>query len=397
VRVVYVNADCGIPVFGDKGAAVHVREMTRALREIGCETRLLATRLGNGDPSDLVTITELVEAPARAAFGGDMTGRESKERACLAAALGIEARLARLYELHPFDMIYERYSLWSAAGVRAAAKLGIPVVVEVNAPLVEEQATYRNLVLGETARALEAEVFGNASALVIVSEGLRGYVVERGAPPGKVHVLGNAVDLARFNPSARPAALDLDPKAFVIGFTGSLKNWHGIDVLLEAFRLVRQQAANAHLLVVGDGPKRGWAEGFAKGARLEDAITMTGWVDHTALPSLIARMDVATAPYPPSENSYFSPLKLYEYLAVGRPIVASAIGQTADVVKNGINGLLTPPGDAVALADALLALRADPVRAARLARAAAIEGARHSWTRNARAVAELAARLRRAA
>ena len=124
---------------------------------------------------------------------------------------------------------------------------------------------------------------------------------------------------------------------------------------------------------------------------------MTGWVDHSALPGLIARMDVATAPYPPSENSYFSPLKLYEYLAVGRPIVASAIGQTADVIKDGINGILTPPGDAAALAEALLALRANPARAAALGRAAALEGARHSWTRNARAVTKLAATLRRAA
>ncbi|HSF96372.1 MAG TPA: glycosyltransferase family 4 protein, partial [Thermohalobaculum sp.] len=165
----------------------------------------------------------------------------------------------------------------------------------------------------------------------------------------------------------------------------------------EAFRLVRARAPEAHLLIVGDGPKRGWAEGFAQGALMDGAVTMTGWVDHDALPGLIARMDVATAPYPPSENSYFSPLKLYEYLAVGRPVVASAIGQTADVIADGVNGLLTPPGDAAALAEALLALRADPARAARLGRAAAAEGARHSWTRNARAVIDLAANLREAA
>ncbi|MFQ5565298.1 MAG: glycosyltransferase family 4 protein [Paracoccaceae bacterium] len=395
--MVYVNADCGIPVFGDKGAAVHVREMVRALRGIGCDTRLLAARLGPGDPGDLAGIAELVEAPARAASTGDMAGREAKEHSYLAAALAIEARLARHHRERSFDMIYERYSLWSAAGVRTGAKLGVPTVVEVNAPLVEEQATYRNLVLGETARALEREVFSTADALMIVSEGLRAYVVGRGARPDRVHVLGNAVDLTRFNPAVTPAAPGLDPAAFVVGFTGSLKRWHGIDILLEAFRQVRRQAPDAHLLIVGDGPKRGWAEGFAQGAQLDDAITMTGWIDHAALPGLIARMDVATAPYPPSQNSYFSPLKLYEYLAVGRPIVASAIGQTAEVIADGVNGILAPPGDADALAGALLALRADRDRAARLGRAAAVEGARHSWTRNARAVTDLAARLGRAA
>ena len=397
MRVAYVNADSGIPVFGSKGASVHVREMVRALRRIGSETRLIATRRGDGEPGDLAGVTELVEVDRSLPETGEPAGREGKERAYLDAARRIEARLIERHAERPFDMIYERYSLWSAAGVRAAARLGIPAVVEINAPLVDEQATYRNLVLEGQARAVEAEVFASASALVIVSEGLREHVVRCGARPERVHVIGNGVDLERFNPSVAPADLGLDAAAFVIGFTGSLKRWHGIDVLLEAFRLVREVTPEAHLLIVGDGPKHGWVEGFAQGARLNGAITMTGWVDHAGLPGLIARMDVATAPYPASENSYFSPLKLYEYLAVGRPVVASAIGQAGEVIRDGINGILTPPGDARALADALLALRADRERAARLGRAAAAEGARHSWVRNARAVMDLAARVRQAA
>ena len=397
MRVAYVNADPGVPIFGSKGASVHVREMVRALRTIGCDTRLLATRLGGGEADDLAGVTDLVAVDRPASEPGRPAGREAKERAYLEAARQVEARLAEHHAERPLDMIYERYSLWSAAGVRAAARLGIPAVVEVNAPLVDEQATYRNLALEREARALEAEVFSTASALVVVSRGLTDHVVACGARPERVHVVGNGVDLDRFNPAVAPVELGIDPSAFVIGFTGSLKLWHGIDVLLEAFRLVRKRVPEAHLLIVGDGPKHGWAKGFARGARLEDAVTMTGWVDHADLPGLIARMDVATAPYPPSENSYFSPLKLYEYLAVGRPVVASAIGQVAEVIRDGVNGVLTPPGDSGALAEAVEALRADPDRAARLASAAALEGARHSWLRNARAVVDLAARVRQAA
>jgi len=170
-----------------------------------------------------------------------------------------------------------------------------------------------------------------------------------------------------------------------------------VNVLLEAFRIVRREVSDARLLIVGDGPKRGWIEGFAQGAGLQDAITLTGWVDHRALPGLVARMDVATAPYPEAETSYFSPLKLYEYLAVGRPVVASRIGQAAEVIRDGVNGVLTRPGDPVALARALLALRAEPERALRLGRAAAVEGARHCWTRNARAVVDITKSLGRAA
>ena len=397
MRVAYVNADSGVPVFGSKGASVHVREMVRAMRKIGCEARLLATRLGTGDPGDLATVTEVVEVPAGPVPAKGPAERAAKERGYLEAAERIEARLAERHAERPFDMIYERYSLWSAAAVRAGARLGIPAVVEVNAPLVEEQAVYRRLALEPEARALEAEVFSGASALAVVSRELQGYVVGRGAAPERVHVLGNAVDLDRFNPSVPAADLGLDPSAFVIGFTGSLKRWHGIDILLEAFRLVHEKLPEAHLLMVGDGPKHGWAKGFVQGAGLMDAVTLTGWVDHDALPGLIARMDAATAPYPPSDNCYFSPLKLYEYLAVGRPVVASAIGQSAEVIRDGVNGLLTPPGDAAALAEALLGLRADRARAARIADAAAAEGRRHSWSRNARAVVDLATRLRQAA
>ena len=123
---------------------------------------------------------------------------------------------------------------------------------------------------------------------------------------------------------------------------------------------------------------------------------MAGWVAHDALPGLIARMDVATAPYPEADDHYFSPLKLYEYLAMGRPVLASAIGQTADLLSGSGAARLLPPGDAGALAGALHDLCADPARRAVMSAAAADEGARHDWTRNAARVVEIA-RGRRAA
>ena len=395
MRLVYVNADCGIPVFGDKGASVHIQEMVRAFTAIGCEAHLLTARLGSAPSDDLAALTETVPGPERS---GTLTTRDEKERHYLATAEHIEARLLDLHRTWPFDLIYERYSLWSAAGVRTARLLGLPCVVEVNAPLVEEQAAFRRLALEEAAKEIEAEVFAAADALTVVSTPLAGYVVDRGAEPARVRVIANAVDVDRFHPGVAPAVVpDIPDNAFVVGFVGSLKRWHGVDVLLEAFRRVKAVRAEAHLLVVGDGPKRGWIEGFVQGAQLTDAVTLTGWVDHGELAGLITRMDVATAPYPQSDNHYFSPLKLFEYMAAGRPIVASAIGQTADVVADGRTGMLVPPGDAAALADALIALHADPQMAARLAAGAADEGRRYDWKSNARVVLEMANGVRRAA
>lgn len=382
MRIAYVCADGGIAVFGDKGASVHITSMVSAFRRTGHDVRVLCARRGNGTAEYPVEQVGTDGPPAE--------DRAGKERAWIAAAGAIEARLIALHREWPFDMIYERYALWSTAGVRAGRKLGVALVVEVNAPLVAEQSEFRALALADEARAIEAEVFRSADALAVVSDELVDYVVARGAALDRVNVIRNAVDTARFNPHVDPACLPGIPaNGFVVGFSGSLKIWHGLDTLLPAFRNLRERLPHAHLLVVGEGPRKAWVEGYAEAAGLMDGVTLTGWVPHHDLPGLIARMNVATAPYPAAPGHYFSPLKLYEYLAVGRPVVASRIGQTASVLDGTEAAVLVPPGDAPALTEALLRIAGDAALAARLARHAAIEGRRHDWSDNARAVVGL--------
>ncbi len=399
VRVAYVNADCGIPVFGDKGAAVHIREMVRAMGAVGCDVRLLSARLGGGLRGDLAEIAEHVALPDREPASYDPTERDAKERSYIRTAEAIERRLVALNDCWPIDLVYERYSLWSAAGVRAARRIGVPVVLEVNAPLVVEQAEHRQLMLRDQAAAFEKEAFSCADAIIVVSEVLAGYVKSIVGEAANIVVMGNGVDTKMFHPDAAGCRGELGFKRndFVIGFTGSLKNWHGVDTLLRGFRFVNRHIPESRLLIVGDGPKKGWIAGFADGAGLSDIVLMTGWVDHERLPSLVASMDVATAPYPQSENCYFSPLKLYEYLAMGRPVVASNIGQISELIDPGKTGLLVPPGDPEALASALIEVRRNVKLAREIGINAAEVGKRHSWSRNAKAVVEITQHARRAA
>ncbi len=382
MRIAYVCADGGIAVFGEKGASVHITAMAAAFRRVGHEVRVLCAKRGTGAadyPVEQVT-AQLPPADDRAA----------KERGWIATAAAIEARLVALHSDWPFDMIYERYALWSTAGVRAARRLGVPVVIEVNAPLVAEQAEFRALVLADEARLVEAEVFGCADALAVVSDELAAYVTARGAASGRVHVIRNAVDTGRFTPEVPQAQIDGVPEsAFVVGFSGTLKAWHGLETLLPAFDALLARLPAAHLLVVGDGPRKAWIEGYAAGAGIAAAVTLTGWVPHAGLPGVIARMDVATAPYPEAAGHYFSPLKLYEYLALGRPVVASRIGQTARLLDGTQAAVLVAPGDASALTAALLRLAHDPALRARLSHHAAREGLRHDWADNARKVVAL--------
>ena len=387
MRIVYVCADRGIPVYSDKGASIHIQEMIQAFIALGHDVKVVCARVGN----DSGARSPLYVLPV-ATVGQTPIAREEKELAAITLGNAIADQLVELYENWPFDFIYERYSLWSAAGCRAGTRLALPSIVEVNAPLVEEQSTYRELALRAEARRIEAEVYRTATALASVSSQMSDYLIKQGASRDRVHTIGNAINTNVFTPTVKAASIDgIDKEHFVVGFSGSLKMWHGIDILLLAFQQFHRQVPTSRLLIVGDGPKRGWAEGFVAGAGLADAVIFTGWVSHDLLPSYLARMDIATAPYPPSPSHYFSPLKLYEYLAMGRPIVATDIGQTAELLAGNKKALLVEPGNVEVFTEALLKLQSNPVLAGCLSVEAAEEGKRHDWRDNARRIIEIAA------
>jgi glycosyltransferase involved in cell wall biosynthesis len=174
-----------------------------------------------------------------------------------------------------------------------------------------------------------------------------------------------------------------------------LKPWHGLDVLVDAFAIALEVSPSLRLLVVGDGPERASVEGRIAAAGIADHVTLTGAVPPAAIPGLLAGMDIAVAPYPDLLDFYFSPLKLYEYMAAGLAVVASRVGTIPHDVRDGREGLLYPPGSTSALADALLRLAADEPLRRRLGRAGRAAVCRdHTWRGVARRTLALAARAR---
>ncbi len=394
MKIAYLSADSGIPVFGNKGASVHIRELVNALVALGHRVTILGAKRGAmASPLGAEIIEFRDEASPLPAEALPNVGQENtlaKERRSLRIGSAMLEGLLKLYAQEEFDLIYERYSLWSAAGVRAAQELKIPCFVEVNAPLLEEQRKYRELVLASEAEAIEAEVFGGAHVLFTVSKQVKAYALARGAGPERTFVVPNGVDINRFHPSVKPEPLGGAEGKFVLGFVGSFKLWHGIEVLLEVFRTLLGHSSAYHLLLVGDGPLGGWIEGYIHGARMQGMVTITGWVSYERLPGLIQRMDIAVAPYPYLEDFYFSPLKLFEYMAVGKPVVASEIGQIREVIRNGKTGLLVRPGDPEDLVEKIERLRNDPGLREALSIAASQEARHHTWEANARRVIALA-------
>jgi len=176
-----------------------------------------------------------------------------------------------------------------------------------------------------------------------------------------------------------------------VGFVGTLKPWHGLSILVQAFARLHCQDPHTRLLVVGDGPERPNLVADLSARGLLSAAHFSGAVPVCAVPGFLASMDIGVAPYPQTSNCYFSPLKVYEYMAAGLAVVASRVGQLSELIEDGRNGLLTPPGDAIALADALDRLRRAPTLRRRLgttARKVVLQ--QHTWEQVVRQVMALA-------
>jgi glycosyltransferase involved in cell wall biosynthesis len=411
VRVLYLCPDLGIPVLGHKGASVHVRELVGAFGRAS-HSVILATPLLNKSPweeparldASLLHVPpgpDVITAVLALKTFNETLGVENSLPGELRRILHNQEwgiKLKRKFENHRPDFIYERASLYATAGVFLARELEIPLILELNTPLAVEQTTYRATGLGELAAQAECWTLSHADAVITVSAVLRDYALSLGVEPDRVLVVPNGVDTALFRPGAPDAEIRTRwglGDSPVLGFVGGLRPWHGVEVLPALLdRLVRRHP-DLRLVVVGDGPLRGELERDLRERRLAQSVVFTGWIPHEEVAALIREFDVAIAPYPrPEHDFYFSPLKLFEYMACGVSVVASALGQVEEVVRDGETGLLYPPGAFDALANACDRLLADPDLRRRMGRAAAKEvHGRYTWDRNAQRVVELARSL----
>ncbi|SFG27028.1 Glycosyltransferase involved in cell wall bisynthesis [Palleronia marisminoris] len=343
MRIAYVCTDPGIPIFGTKGASIHVQEMLRAFLALGADVTLISPRIEGEPPKDLAGIAQCHLTPVAK---GDP---ETRARASLALNAEVEALLGK----SAADLVYERHALYAHAGMEAARALGVPGILEVNAPLIEEQARHRTLVLPDAAERSARRSMAAARTICAVSPAVAEHCRTLGAQ--SVEVVPNAISPARF--PLRPSA----DGPFTLGFVGSLKPWHDVGTAIEALAILRKgPVPDARMLIVGDGPERACLANQAQRLGVDRAVEFVGAVPHAAIPAFLERMHVGVAPYAASANFYFSPLKLYEYMAAGIAVVASRVGHLPDVVSDGVTGVLVPPGDAPALAAALADLAASP-------------------------------------
>ncbi|QIN82493.1 glycosyltransferase [Rubrobacter tropicus] len=411
MRILYLCPDLGIPVLGRKGASVHVRELVAALGRAG-HTVVVATPQLNKSPWEepaeveaslmhLPPGPETVAAVLAMKTFNETLGTENSLPGELRRILHDQEwglRLRRRFENHRPDFIYERASLYATAGASLARALDVPLILELNSPIAVEQTTYRATGLGELASRAERWTVTRADAVLTVSELLKDYAVSLGAEPGRVHVVPNGVDAGRFYPGGPERGLRERwglGEGPVLGFVGGLRPWHGVEVLPALLERLKRAHPDARLVVAGDGPLRKELERDAGERGMRESVVFTGSLPHEDVAPLIRLFDVALAPYPrPDHDFYFSPLKLFEYMACGVPVVAAALGQIPEVVRDGETGLLYPPDDRDALASACDRLLSDPDLRRRIGSAAAKEvHNRYTWDKNAERVAAVATDL----
>lgn len=300
----------------------------------------------------------------------------------------------RLYDaclqcLPGHDVVYERNGLYNVGVAKACKKLGIPYVMFFEADQILEHEYMGKPIKGLLRQRAESLLRYNldaADCIICVSEPAKAHLVStRNVPKEKVVVLANGVNVQLFRPypEARAqvrAELGIGANPLVV-FVGSFFEWHDVATLLDGFAKTLRSYPTARLVLVGEGHQRQAMMQHAAALGIQDAVQFTGLIEHSQVPPLVSAADIAVAPYPLMKHElWLSPLKLFEYMASGTAVVASEVGQVAQVIRDQSNGLLVPPGDSSAMMAALVRLLDDVPLRARLGRQARDDAVqKHSW------------------
>lgn len=376
------------------GQAVHIEEMIEALRAQGHQVRVVAPgQNGKANKAD--------QAGGR--MGGGM-GWVHRLKAHMPKAMyelieltyswvAYRKLLVIAREFEP-DIIYERYNLYLMAGAMLKRRLGIPLLLEVNSPLVLERSQHSGgLSLLRLARWAEGSAWRSADWVLPVTGVLAGHVVAYGVPAERIVVIPNGINEAHFagapEAATAKAKLGLADK-LVLGFTGFVRDWHGVNRVID-WMASPATPQHLYLLMVGDGPERTSLEAQARRLGLEHRVRFTGVIHREVVPDFVAAFDIALQP---AVVPYASPLKLMEYLVLGKAVIAPSAPNLKEVLTDGVNALLFDAAVSGSFEQSLACLCADEVLRKRLGQGAkdTISRLDLTWMGNARRMVELAAR-----
>ncbi len=400
-RVLYLLSDPGIPLLSSiKAGGVHARAMIQAFVNVGADVEVIALRPGKGKDS----LDESVRV--RVAHRGSMRRRWNRRyryRATPLWATGVEALIAQRDFLKSArgiaragerpDILYARHTWLPYALPRIQSLMKAPLYLEVNALFEKEKEERGELAFPALTRFLERRALSRAETILPVSGALASQIQDLGLPEERIRVTPNGVDLSLFDPMLNRKSGTPGDEVFTIGLASSFRHYHGIKTLLRATNILEKGIGPVRLRLIGDGPMRSNLEGVAKQLNLSSELELTGPVPHKDIPKLLAACDVCVAPYEGERNLYNCPMKLFEYMALKIPIVASRWGEIPKVLEHERTALLHEAGDPESLAFMLKRIHDDPEEALQRAEVAFSDVQGHTWQSHARWILEHAASL----
>lgn len=349
------------------GQSVHIEELIAAFRELGHDVFVVGPGFYN-----------------KAKFGGESAGVNTMRRllpnvlteiAELLYNIPALAKLRRGFRNFAPDFIYERYNLYYLGGALLKVLYNAPFYLEINSPLAEERASFGGLRLRWLARKLEHLVWRQADRIFVVTNVLGDIVAAAGVPRDRITVIPNAVRLSEFPPDPYTARRG---EPIVIGFVGFVREWHGLSEVING--LAAQVEPEIRLMIVG--PRSPSLEAQAQAQGVGRLVQFTGLREREEIPEVLRRFDLALQP---RAVRYASPLKLFEYMAAGRAIIAPDQPNIGEILTNGVNAILFEPNEAGALWRAIRQGAVDAGLRERLGRLArrTLEERNYTWEGNA--------------
>lgn len=366
---------------GVGGAVTHMSGILSGFKRVGLRVSLV----GPGPvPKQLADCVDDIEV----ATPLDRSTRLTRDTEQVAVNRVLDEAAERLLRRSPVDFVYQRHSAYLVAGARLSARLAIPLVLEWNA---SEAWMRRNWgrpprwapSMGDVIAALERRVLGASALIAAVSSGAAAMATDAGADPERVRVVPNGVDVAGLDAALARSTSSASEDGDVIGWIGSFGPWHGAPTLV---RSMTRLPSHVRLRMIGDGLERPAVQALARELGVADRIEWLGTLSHDDALVSLSQCDILASPHVPASDSPFfgSPTKIFEYMALGKPIVASRLEQIGEVLDDDRTALLVEPGDERALADAIERILDRPDRGAELGRAAAAEARElHTWDRRA--------------
>jgi glycosyltransferase involved in cell wall biosynthesis len=382
LTIVYLRGTPG-PGSDFGGAASHIKGVTDALTRFGAKLRIVSNdHLAGINPSNtpLVIVAPEPIGITRATFD-------------LRNGLLFMDQATREIQRNPPHLIYERYSRFGCAGVAASLRTGSPLFLEYNGSEVWVGRHWDRVGMLSLLARYERLNLAAAARIFVVSEVDRRNLLSAGIKPEKIVVNPNGVDTERFRPNVGRKELreqlGLSQLETLVGFVGSFGPWHGVLAFAEAIKMI-PRASGLRFLLVGSGSLRGEVERLLAAETEAGRVNFTGAVDHNRVPALLDACDILVSPHVPlADGSDFfgSPTKLFEYMAMGKGIVASRLGQIGEVLSDEETALLVEPGNVQQLSEAILRLADSPELRERLGLAARKAVALHyTWKHNAERV-----------